>query len=65
MIDADYLVYTSEVIELCRKKDPNIHVPDLPPVLQNISDNSTFRSSLGILVDHVPDYLEKDKLEQI
>lgn len=65
MIDADYLVYTSEVIELCRKKDPNIHVPDIPPVLQNISDNSTFRSALGILVDQVPDYLEKDKLEQI
>jgi len=65
MIDADYIVYTSEVIELCRKKDPNIHVPDLPPVLQNISDNGTFRSALGILVSQVPDYLEKDKLEQI
>jgi hypothetical protein len=65
MIDADYLVYTQEVLAQCHKQNQDIHVPDLPPVLQNISDNSTFRSALGILVQDVPDYLEKDKLEQI
>mgnify|MGYP001035773069 CR=1 FL=1 len=66
MIDADYLgVYTQEVLAQCQKQKSDIHVPDLPPVLQNISDNSTFQSTLGILVRDVPDYLEKDKLEKI
>ena len=65
MIDADYLVYTQEIMALCHKQNPEIEVPDLPPVLQDISDDSTFRSALGILVRAVPDYLERDKLEQI
>ncbi|HCO94224.1 MAG TPA: hypothetical protein DIU00_09780 [Phycisphaerales bacterium] len=65
MIDADYLVYTQEVLAQCHNQNPYIDVPDLPPVLQNISDKSTFRSALGILVRDVPDYLEKDRLEQI
>ncbi len=65
MLEADYIVYTHELLSQCRKQNTNINVPDLPPVLQNISDNSTFRSALGILVGQVPDYLEKDKLEQI
>jgi hypothetical protein len=66
MIEADYLgVYTQEVLAQCQKQKSDICVPNLPPVLQNISDNSTFQSTLGILVRDVPDYLEKDKLEQI
>jgi hypothetical protein len=66
MIEADYLgVYTQEVLAQCQKQKSDIRVPNLPPVLQNISDNSTFQSTLGILVRDVPDYLEKDKLEQI
>lgn len=65
MIEADYLVYTQEILALCHKQNPDISVPDLPPVLQDISDDRTFRSTLGILVQDVPDYLEKDKLEQI
>ena len=66
MIEADYLgVYTQEVLAQCQKQKSDIRAPNLPPVLQNISDNSTFQSTLGILVRDVPDYLEKDKLEQI
>ena len=65
MIEADYLVYTREVLAQCRKQKPDVRVPDLPHILQNISDNSTFRSVLGILVQNVPDYIDKDKLEQI
>jgi len=65
IIDSDYIVYTSEVLEQCQKQVSNIKLPNLPPVLQNISDNNTFRSALGILWDCVPDYLQKEKLEQI
>ena len=66
MIEADYLgVYTQEVLAQCQKQKADIRVPNLPPVLQNISDNRTFQSTLGILVRDVPGYLEKDKLEQI
>ena len=66
IVEADYLgVYTQEVLVQCQKQKADIRVPNLPPVLQNISDNSTFQSTLGILVRDVPDYLEKDKLEQI
>mgnify|MGYP001614122725 CR=1 FL=1 len=65
LIDADYLVYTTEIIELCRNIDTGLRAPDLPPVLQNISDNSDFRSALGILVHNIPNYIEKQKLEQL
>jgi len=66
MIEADYLgVYTQEVLAQCQKQKADIRVPNLPPVLQNISDNRTFQSTLGILVRDVPGYLEEDKLEQI
>jgi len=65
MIDADYLVYAQEILALCRRQNPDISVPDLPPVLQDISGDSTFRSALGILVRTVPDFLERNKLEQI
>jgi len=65
MIEADYLVYTQEVLAQCQKQKSDIRMPNLPPVLQNISDNSTFQSTLGILIRDVPDYLEKNKLEQI
>jgi hypothetical protein len=65
MIEADYLVYTQEILAECQKQKSDIRMPDIPPVLQNISDNSTFRSVLGILVQNVPDFIDKDKLEQI
>jgi len=65
IIGADYLVYTQEILAQCQKQKPDVHLPELPPVLQNISDNSTFQSTLGILVRDVPGYIKKDKLQQI
>ncbi len=65
MIEADYLVFTQEILALCHKQGQDLNVPGLPSVLQDISDDRTFRSVLGILVRDVPDYLDKDKLEQI
>lgn len=64
MLDADYLVYTHEVLDQCCKQDRKLKVPHLPQVLQNISDNSMFLSSLGILTTQVPDYLEESQGEK-
>ena len=61
VLEADYLVYTREVLDQCREQNPSINAPDLPPILQNISDNSTFLSSLGILATQVPDYLDENQ----
>ncbi|MHC4074363.1 MAG: hypothetical protein ACYSW0_21305 [Planctomycetota bacterium] len=58
-LEADCLIYTHEVLDQCCKQNHKLKVPDLPLVLQNISDNSTFRSSLGTLATQVPDYLEE------
>ncbi len=58
------LIYVHEILDQCRKQNPNIRVPDLPPILQNISDNSTFTSALLILSNQVPDYLERNKMKQ-
>jgi len=65
MLEADYLVYTREILDQSREQNPSINVPDLPPILQNISDNSTFYSARGILVNQVPDYLEENELGQL
>lgn len=62
--EADYLVYTREILEQCREQAQNIKVPDLP-VLQTLSDSTQLRSALGILATQVPDYLEKDQLEKL
>jgi hypothetical protein len=64
LLEADYLVYTCEVLDQCRKQDQKLKVPALPLVLQNISDNSTFVSSLGSLATLVPDYLEESQLRR-
>ena len=63
-LEADYLVYTREVLDQCCKQDHKLKVPALPPVFQNISDNSTFLSSLCTLATQVPDYLEESQLER-
>jgi len=55
--EADYLVYTREVLDQCHEYDPTIKVPDFP-VLQKLSDNITLSSAVGILATQVPDYLE-------
>jgi hypothetical protein len=59
------LIYVHEILDQCRKQNPNIKVPDLPPILQNISDNSTITSALLILTTQVLDYAEKEKKEKI
>lgn len=65
MPESDHFVYTYEVLEQCRKQDPSIQVPDLPPILQNISDNNTIRSPFGILVNQVQDYPCVERNERI
>ena len=64
LFEADYLLYTREVLEQCHKQNPDIQVPDLP-VFQNLSDNNTLCSARGILVNQVHDYLEKNELGQL
>ncbi|MBN2592412.1 MAG: hypothetical protein JXA81_02810 [Sedimentisphaerales bacterium] len=60
-LDADFFVYTREILDQCRKEDTSIITPpDLPPVLQKISDNHTIRSPLVILANKVPDYLDAE-----
>lgn len=61
VLEADYLVYTREVLDQCFEQNHDLKVPNLPLVLQNISDNSTFLSSLGVLATQVPDYLEESQ----
>jgi len=60
VIEADYLIYTREVLDQICKQDSNIHVPDFP-ILQNLSDNSILSSALGILATQVPDYLGENQ----
>lgn len=66
VIDSASLKYTmptevfgvciQEVLYQCKKQKSDILIPDLPPILQNISDNCTFRSSLAILTNQVSGY---------
>ncbi|MHC4166778.1 MAG: hypothetical protein ACYSWQ_07465 [Planctomycetota bacterium] len=63
-LDADFFVYTREILDQCCKQDTNITTPDLPPVLQNMSDNNTIRSPVGILANQVPDYFSKELNER-
>lgn len=60
ILEADYLIYTREILDQCCQQDQNLQVPDFR-ILQNLSDNSTFSSALGILATQVPDYLEENQ----
>lgn len=60
-LEIDSLIFTYEVLNQCYKQNNEITIPNLPPVLQNISDNSIFISSLGILATQVPDYLDENQ----
>jgi hypothetical protein len=62
--EADYLVYTREVLDQCHEQNPDIQVPDFP-IFQNLSNNSTLCSARGILANQVPDYLEEDEFGQL
>lgn len=64
LLEADYLVYTWEVLDLCHNQNQSIQVPDLP-IFQKLSDNRTLFSARGILVNQVPDYLEENELGQL
>jgi hypothetical protein len=64
LFEADYLIYTWEVLDLCHRQNPSIQVPELP-IFQKLSDNITFFSARGILANQVPDYLEEDELGQL
>ena len=61
--EADYIVYTREILDQCHQQDQSIQVPDFP-ILQKLSDNESFFSVLGYLATQVPDYLEEEKLER-
>lgn len=60
VLEGDTFIYTREVLDQCRQQDRNIQVPDFP-ILQNLSDNGTLSTALGILATQVPDYLEEDQ----
>jgi hypothetical protein len=62
VLEADTFVYTREILDQCHQQDQNIRVPDFP-VIQNLSDNSTLSSALGILIADVPDYLKENQRE--
>jgi len=64
LFEADYLVYTREVLDRCREQNPYIKVPDFP-IFQNLSDNSFLISARGILVNQVQDYLGKDEIGEL
>jgi hypothetical protein len=58
-------VCTQEVLNQCKEQYPSIQTPNLPTILQNISDNDTFRSSLAILTNQVPGYTKVEQPEEI
>lgn len=60
LFEADYLIYTREILEQC----PDVQLPSLP-IFQKLSDNCTFNSARGILANRVPDYLEEDQIGQL
>jgi hypothetical protein len=60
VLEGDTFIYTREILDQCRQQDQNIRVPDFP-VLQNLSDNSTLSTALGILASQIPDYLEENQ----
>jgi len=62
-LEADYIVYTREILDQCHQQGQDIRIPDFP-ILQKLSDNKSISSVPGILATKVPDYLEEDKLEQ-
>lgn len=64
ILEADYLVYTREILNQYRDQNLNIRVPDFP-VIQNLSDSSSLSSALGILLAQIPDYLEENKRAQL
>lgn len=64
LLEADYLVYTHEVLDQCHKQNPDIRVPDFP-IFQKLSDNSSLCSPRGILVNQVRNYLEENELGQL
>ena len=65
MPEPNNLVFTYEILKQCQERDLKIQVLDLPPIPQTISDNSSIRSPLGILVNQVPGYLDKEQAEKI
>jgi hypothetical protein len=58
-------VCTQEVLDQCKEQNPDIQIPNLPPILQNISGNCTFRSSFAILTNQVPGYTKVEQPEEI
>jgi len=63
VFEADYIVYTREILDQCHQQGQDIRIPDFP-ILQKLSDNESISSVLGMLATKVPDYLEEDKLER-
>jgi len=64
LFEADYLIYTREILDQCHKQNPDIDVPDFP-VFQNLSNSSTLCSARGLLVNQVPDYLEENEFGEL
>jgi hypothetical protein len=62
-LEADYIVYTREILDQCHQQDQDIRIPDFP-ILQKLSDNKSISSVPGILATKVPDYLEEGNLER-
>ena len=64
LFEADYLIYTREILDQCRKQNTDIDVLDFP-VFQNLSNSSTLCSARGLLVNQVPDYLDENEFGQL
>jgi hypothetical protein len=60
VLEGDTFIYTREILDQCHQQDQNIRVPNFP-ILQNLSDNSTLSTALGILASQIPDYLEENQ----
>ncbi len=58
-LEGDAFVYTSEVLAECSRQNANIRVPALP-VLQVRIPDGTVHSSLGMLAQEVPGFLQDD-----
>ena len=64
LFEADYLIYTREILEKYQEQCPDVQVPSLP-IFQELSDNCTFNSARGILANRVTDYLEEEQIGQL
>lgn len=64
LLESDQLIYTREILDECLRINPDLRIPEFP-VLQSLHDRQTFQSSLGIILDQIPGYFDKEEAEKL